>query len=264
MLCPCVLCSRAEWQSPLEKFLFLHLHFGMSLLTVRVRACVRACDWHSVFWWCACRCCVCRVPRARVRVLPFVSVCRPSAPRCRALQTCPVMSAGAKYEYHWADGVAVKKPIRCSAPEYIDYLMTWIQMQLDDQDLFPTTMGVPFPKSFMNVAKTIHKRLFRVYAHIYHTHFDKVCYTVPAPTRSLAGTSCRPVVRVRVRVRVRVLSHPSIHPSKRRPSSGSFGLIRVCVASCYQFNLFYFNPTRAIDSIPNCGSSMIGSVRALG
>jgi len=84
------------------------------------------------------------------------------------------MSAGAKYEYHWADGVAVKKPLRCSAPEYIDYLMTWIQTQLDDQDLFPTAIGVPFPKGFMGVAKTIHKRLFRVYAHIYHTHFDKV------------------------------------------------------------------------------------------
>jgi len=89
-------------------------------------------------------------------------------------ESCPVMSAGAKYEYHWADGVAVKKPLRCSAPEYIDYLMTWIQTQLDDQDLFPTAIGVPFPKGFMGVAKTIHKRLFRVYAHIYHTHFDKV------------------------------------------------------------------------------------------
>lgn len=34
--------------------------------------------------------------------------------------------------------------------------------------------GVPFPKNFMSVAKTILKRLFRVYAHIYHQHFDSV------------------------------------------------------------------------------------------
>merc|ERR1711991_315003 len=27
-------------------------------------------------------------------------------------ETCPVMSAGSKYEYHWADGVKVKKPIK--------------------------------------------------------------------------------------------------------------------------------------------------------
>jgi hypothetical protein len=27
----------------------------------------------------------------------------------------------------------------------------------------------------MNTAKTILRRLFRVYAHIYHTHFDQIC-----------------------------------------------------------------------------------------
>lgn len=34
--------------------------------------------------------------------------------------------------------------------------------------------GVPFKRNFMSVAKTILKRLFRVYAHIYHQHFDSV------------------------------------------------------------------------------------------
>ncbi|XP_009976412.1 PREDICTED: MOB kinase activator 1A, partial [Tauraco erythrolophus] len=78
--------------------------------------------------------------------------------------SCPVMSAGPRYEYHWADGTNIKKPIKCSAPKYIDYLMTsrWC------------VPGVPFPKNFMSVAKTILKRLFRVYAHIYHQHFDSV------------------------------------------------------------------------------------------
>ena len=87
---------------------------------------------------------------------------------------CPVMSAGPKYEYHWADGQTVKKPIKCSAPKYIDYLMTWVQDQLDDEQLFPSKIGVPFPKTFMSSAKTIMKRLFRVYAHIYHQHFNEV------------------------------------------------------------------------------------------
>ena len=44
-------------------------------------------------------------------------------------QSCSVMSAGPKYEYHWADGNQVKKPIKCSAPKYIDFLMTWVQVQ---------------------------------------------------------------------------------------------------------------------------------------
>jgi len=51
------------------------------------------------------------------------------------------MSAGPKYEYHWADGLTVKKPIKCSAPKYIDYLMTWVQDQLDDETLFPSKIG---------------------------------------------------------------------------------------------------------------------------
>lgn len=42
------------------------------------------------------------------------------------------------------------------------------------RELFISFLGVPFPKNFMSVAKTILKRLFRVYAHIYHQHFDPV------------------------------------------------------------------------------------------
>nr|WLO57501.1 MOB1 [Halisarca dujardinii] len=89
-------------------------------------------------------------------------------------ESCTVMSAGAKYEYHWADGATVKKPIKCSAPKYIEYLMQWVQEQLDDETVFPSKIGVSFPKNFMTIAKTILKRLFRVYAHIYHAHFSDI------------------------------------------------------------------------------------------
>jgi len=89
-------------------------------------------------------------------------------------QTCEVMSAGPKYEYLWADGDAVKKPIRCSAPEYIDYLMSWIQSNLDDENVFPSRVDVPFPKNFQTIVKNIFKKLFRVYAHIYYSHFQKI------------------------------------------------------------------------------------------
>ena len=44
--------------------------------------------------------------------------------------------------YHWADGTNIKKPIKCSAPKYIDYLMTWVQDQLDDETLFPSKIGI--------------------------------------------------------------------------------------------------------------------------
>jgi MOB kinase activator 1 len=88
--------------------------------------------------------------------------------------SCPVMSAGPKYEYLWMDGVKVKKPIKVSAPEYIDYLMSWIEEQINDSNVFPTDDGVNFPKNFKQVCKTILKRLFRVYGHIYHSHMQKM------------------------------------------------------------------------------------------
>ena len=72
-------------------------------------------------------------------------------------KTCPVMNAGAKFEYLWADNNS-KKPIKCSAPAYVDYLMSWVQDQIDDDSIFPSKIGVPFPKNFQETAKTILKR----------------------------------------------------------------------------------------------------------
>ncbi|KAK6139676.1 hypothetical protein DH2020_018514 [Rehmannia glutinosa] len=88
--------------------------------------------------------------------------------------TCPKMTAGAKYEYRWADGVTIKKPIVVSAPKYVEHLMDWTEAQLDDESIFPQKLGVPFPPQFQDVVKTILKRMFRVYAHIYHSHFQKI------------------------------------------------------------------------------------------
>jgi len=89
-------------------------------------------------------------------------------------ESCPTMSAGPKYEYLWADGHNVKTPLKVSAQEYIDFLMTWVENQLNNEKIFPCAFGVPFPKNFMNIIKVIFKRLFRVYAHIYHTHFQHI------------------------------------------------------------------------------------------
>lgn len=68
-------------------------------------------------------------------------------------ESCPIMKAGDKYEYQWADGQKVTKPIKCSAPQYISYLMSWVQEQLDDEYLFPVTLQTPFPHHFMTSGK---------------------------------------------------------------------------------------------------------------
>ena len=52
--------------------------------------------------------------------------------------------------------------------------MAWVQSALDDEATFPSKMGAAFPKNFSQVVKQIFKRLFRVYAHIYYSHFEMV------------------------------------------------------------------------------------------
>lgn len=90
--------------------------------------------------------------------------------------TCPRMIATQEYEYLWQDPMHRngKQPVSMSAPGYVEALMEWIQGFLDDETIFPTKMGVPFPKQFPVLVKTIMKRLFRVYAHMYCHHFDEI------------------------------------------------------------------------------------------
>nr|AFK46383.1 unknown [Lotus japonicus] len=89
-------------------------------------------------------------------------------------ESCAQMSAGECYEYLWANGDKIKKPIKCSAPQYMEYLMSWVQETLDDENILPSRVDVPFPKNFQTIVKNLFKRLFRVYAHIYYSHFQKI------------------------------------------------------------------------------------------
>ncbi|KAL4853877.1 5'-adenylylsulfate reductase 3 [Chlorella vulgaris] len=87
---------------------------------------------------------------------------------------CPVMSAGPQYEFLWADGVKVRTPVKLSAPDYINCLFDWVEDQLDNPGIFPQRFGGSFPPSFAATVRNILKRLFRVYGHIYHSHFRQV------------------------------------------------------------------------------------------
>ncbi|KAK6468132.1 MOB kinase activator 3A isoform X1 [Huso huso] len=89
-------------------------------------------------------------------------------------ESCPVMSGGPKYEYRWQDEHKYKKPTALPAPKYMSLLMDWIEMQINNEVIFPTNVGTPFPKNFMQVAKKILSRLFRVFVHVYIHHFDRV------------------------------------------------------------------------------------------
>ena len=54
--------------------------------------------------------------------------------------------------------------------------MTWVESQLNDEDIFPIKFDAPFPKKFPAICATIYKRFFRIYVttttlqHHHHNH----------------------------------------------------------------------------------------------
>ncbi|CAH6723612.1 CBK1 kinase activator protein Mob2p [[Candida] jaroonii] len=86
----------------------------------------------------------------------------------------PSMNAGPNTNYLWVDsnGQTVNLP----ACQYIEYVLTWISNKLNDQSVFPTKSGGAFPPNFMKDCKNISRQMFRIFAHMYHNHFDKIVH----------------------------------------------------------------------------------------
>ncbi|KAJ3427387.1 mob kinase activator-like [Anaeramoeba flamelloides] len=90
-------------------------------------------------------------------------------------ETCPMMTAGKKYEYYWSELQEGEKIyIKLTAPQYIQKLMDWTQSLLDDPKIFSSKSEIPFPKNFKEILKDIYKRLFRVYTHIFYHHYHLI------------------------------------------------------------------------------------------
>lgn len=69
-----------------------------------------------------------------------------------------------------------KRALRLSATQHIDLCTTWIQSQLDDEQVFPTRSGQEFPVDFVTTIRTMFRHLFRIFAHLYHAHYQQVLH----------------------------------------------------------------------------------------
>ncbi|ORX99435.1 Mob1/phocein [Basidiobolus meristosporus CBS 931.73] len=90
------------------------------------------------------------------------------------MRDCSTMSAGPGVEYTWVD--SQKKSVKLPAPQYIDYVMSWIQNMLNDENVFPTKAGREFPRDFSLTIRMITKQLFRVFAHMFHCHYEPLLH----------------------------------------------------------------------------------------
>jgi hypothetical protein len=121
------------------------------------------------------------------------SICNP--------QTCPKMSAGNKHSYTWLN--RDHQPVELPAHEYMTIVQRWISGKIDDPSMFPTDANgvsstrfdtlsnealVPgggeawlgsssgFPEQFGSTCKLIFRQIFRVYTHLYWSHFIEPFY----------------------------------------------------------------------------------------
>merc|ERR1712025_654459 len=88
------------------------------------------------------------------------------------LTSCPEMTGPGPRLYMWLDDKGKKSKL--SAPQYVDYVMTYVQKVVDDETVFPTKHGNEFPANFEVVLRKVQKLLFHVIAHIYHSHFREI------------------------------------------------------------------------------------------
>merc|ERR1712039_578152 len=61
-----------------------------------------------------------------------------------------------------------------SAPRYFEHLLIWVDKQLADESFLPVSPGRPFPPHYRKGMRVIYKRLFRIYAHTFHSHFKEL------------------------------------------------------------------------------------------
>lgn len=47
-----------------------------------------------------------------------------------------------RFEYLWQDSENYKRPTKMSAPQYVEHLMAWVQSNIDNEQMFPSRIGM--------------------------------------------------------------------------------------------------------------------------
>ncbi|XP_035674246.1 MOB kinase activator 2-like isoform X1 [Branchiostoma floridae] len=88
--------------------------------------------------------------------------------------TCPNMSGPGNTQYTWYDEKG--KKTKCSAAQYVDYVMSFMDKHITDESVFPTKFGHTFPNGFEATVKKFFRLLLHVISHIYHAHYRELVH----------------------------------------------------------------------------------------
>ncbi|KAG5273971.1 hypothetical protein AALO_G00157760 [Alosa alosa] len=86
--------------------------------------------------------------------------------------SCPTASGPGDRVYFWKDESGRK--LKCSAPLYTDYALSYIQELLSDEDVFPVRADADFPAGFIFLVQKVFLLMFRTLAHLYSAHYTQL------------------------------------------------------------------------------------------
>lgn len=86
----------------------------------------------------------------------------------------PTMNAGPNTNYLWIDTAG--QPTNLPAGQYIEYVLAWALNKINDQLVFPTKNGGAFPPNFVKDCKNLARQMFRIFAHVYYNHFERLLH----------------------------------------------------------------------------------------
>ena len=75
--------------------------------------------------------------------------------------------------YKWREGKG-KKPQTVSGPEYVNYTLAYVDGVVNNPAVFPQTDEDKFPEDFIDVAKDLYVKLFRVFAILYGAFLESL------------------------------------------------------------------------------------------
>lgn len=55
---------------------------------------------------------------------------------------------------------------------YSEKLLEQIQLQIEDESLFPRDENQDFPRKFDSIVKSNFRRMARIYGHLFYSHYD--------------------------------------------------------------------------------------------
>ncbi len=75
------------------------------------------------------------------------------------------------FEYRWSEGGRFKSPVSCSGPEYVEFVMNWVEKEINNESLFPTSAG---NLTFVDCIDCTHTVIYFVQ----HLHFLGISYSL--------------------------------------------------------------------------------------